>query len=80
MVKKTQIPQIFTDFYFGIIKSASSVFHSIVDFNRKARKGLRKVRKVLGFEVNLCLFQKQRKKSALIRFYLRHPCSIYAHS
>jgi len=47
------------------------VFHHIVNFNRKARKGLRKVREVLLFEINLCnlcLSSSIPKKSASIRF------------
>ena len=54
--------------------------NQVVSFNRKARKGLRKASKVLGFEVNLCnmcLSSSIPKKIRVNPFYPRHPCSIF---
>ena len=54
--------------------------NQVVSFNRKARKGLRKASKVLGFEVNLCnmcLSSSIPKKIRVHPLYLCHPCSIF---
>ena len=54
--------------------------NQVVSFNRKARKGLRKASKVLGFEVNLCnmcLSSSIPKKIRVHPLYPRHPCSIF---